>query len=1520
MADEELKLQDLNGQPELTLEELAPNKSEDVPLIATKSNRLRASSSAMMVQDPQAILETYNTIQMEAEAGRSDTLDKVIESQNESSKQAQRDSAVEILSDENLPLEVRAEFVDVAKNPKDTGYRTLLKERFASAENQMETPRDERARMATVMDLDSMTQAEKEVQKQANAALMSLQSSSSSKTFVELVELYLLPFMETRHANELASSIDGEDRSVLLGDWFTGSRKLEIMKAVRQQTPETLPGFMEKLIQVIDNEANEVFLSDENDYAKYTILRDIVAEQNYGEFEAAIDNVASFIEGVFFFNPIAKGVVRGSSAGIKYIKNAVSPLKGAEKTNAGSARSIIDSVIADQTDEAAEALGGGSKTDVIVDAEAPKHGGGSEVEAQTPYPTRNSDVVDVDVLEFVDDLDDLQYVDAHVEEMRSAQFNKMRDLDSAHLHSGQTRVEINEANNGFKVEAMYGGKEGGFLTAEEAIDNVTLAMRDFGLDESSITLMRKNSKGNYEEIDTAIAKELAEDGEYMAKVTHNEKFNPYDISKWEETRPNHRLFAPVTRALTNLNPKWTRYLMSPAAVQHQSVFLSAFRAADQESALLRRILKSSESFTKKFDALDKDAGKRVSDYIREANDAGFWDDFAGMKGKGLTEQEIDTLKDWRSKWDTIWHLENQDKIRTARAKGQRVYSNPKTGDFLTTEKAGDVNQLSGVRVLDTTTGEARVLNKSEVEDLYNKGGEIAKLTDDIVDEAGDITHILVANKKGNFLRAPGSGDHLLDYRKGYYRVEYKGNHVVRQTTKNGTAARGIYGTKAEADEALKKFARADEKTPEEWGSVTRKDEDSWGDYDTRHEIDLHSGRSAQRYRGKRLVGSDTTGVPVGQFNHVLGPADALLHSARSIARRVPMRQWLEGQKAKFMDVHSDLVPMKDGQKMFPTTADQLGNTRADKARVADARSEWEYIKFMEGGYANVTDRFIKGTFQDLGDTYGGLTGASRAIGEIAERVPNMANAGLARNIAFRAMIALSPIRQLLVQSHQFTQLAFLNPWQMMRGVVQDSSSAILFKMGQHRAAALLAGMKMSEFKRMMKGWEDSGLGASIDKHVLVEGGIQHFVDAQKFKGGVAGKLTTVADIPKMVGFDAGEYYNQLTAYMTFRRREIAKGATDIDSPAFVGRVAANSRNFTYGMNRAADMPYNQGAIGIAAQFMQVPHKALETMTLNRGFTRAEKTRLMLGNLVAFGVPTAVLNEQANTVLAEHPEVREVVVRGMETYLVNQVATKYFEGETSLNLHNLSPVGMDGIYEFFVNMFTGGIGEMYANSPSGGLFGATGRIQLFSKDLGRYMGVIDDGIEVNDAMQLANSFMAIGSGWSNALVAGLAMEDGKRYSGTGGLLDDNLTVVEKWAVLAGIPTDEMVGTINTSKDMYEEYQGFEGDVTQWYKELRRNAMQRGITPSDPSAYLSAMTVPWKYWNKIDEGRPARKILEKLLMRDLKAGDSLLLDRMFEDSGLIGREKMMEIMVANNLPQEKIDQVIAWFDLTEPEEDK
>ncbi len=1177
------------------------------------------------------------------------------------------------------------------------------------------------------------------------------------------------------------------------------------------------------------------------------------AEQRIAAIEKEIAQLqANRVDAPGALSPIADLVRRIEMRGVVSTSNPASPAIMAQNTNPDKARALFQATFVGDG-AVSEAVYGTDKISAIAGDVFPQivteSGKVSTKPVDIQRGVRNSMDIPEEIIAAAHTSGALEYTEA---EKAAATANKVNEFKAASgLQMMENMSSFRLDGNQYKIAAVYGTPEGSFLNAEQAVEQAMYALRHQGIMPEQITVLRKEG---LDHVPVKLEDVKGVEDNYLVRVETSQELDPTDVTNWEifDVKRNWLDRLPL---VSNSKGSASRWLFDAASMLHPIYTGAATVASDKAAAFEKLMLEIASQFSDKYTALDKAQQVRVDNYIREANAKRLPFDQADLMARGFTKAEIDSVKSWRDFWDGHYYLENLDLVRTLNSQGYQKLVSANADLF-----ARPLGSYQGVNKLyDPTTD--MVLNPSgqALKDLYENGGYVARLRRPTQFGEDTVEYIMVRNNGDEYLRKLNDTDQALNRIEGYYQVQYKAPRFVDEIDADGM--RRAVAVAGDTKEAEAFAARMRAQNPDK-SYVTRADDramrtstDDWFD------INSASGRVAQRHRGKLL--EDATGLNLlGEGSYVVGPVDSAIHAAKSVAGRTVSRPMLEAAKARFINQYQKYLPSDGmGGVRFPREVGEIGaKGESVSSAIADARTTYEYLRYLENGYINGMDQTFKATLHALADMFGarGYSKAERAALTASETSVS----SLGKGSVFMAYIATNPLRQWIVQTHQVIRTWSYNPQGWLNGdVIKYFSQYTAYK------ADLLPNAS-NDIKEFAKFVDSSGLMAAVDKQNLVRGTLLEAADnSNKFTKALA----SVPNALRRIGFDMGEYANTLghAAAVFEKYKREGRNVADV---TVKDQMHSEVRALSYDMNHAGDMPYNQTSPSIVLQFMQVPHKAFLQAT-NRRLDGATRARMIVADTVMWGVPGSMLVSEmlGGDILPDNPKLREQVVHGLESMLYNEALRKYFKtDDINIDFSSLAPYDMQGWAQFFKAMMTEGAFGVITNSPAGALFMKEGsRVQTAIGSVGRFFGVVkDDYKDPQEALSVINDVLSISSGWNNAVKAHLALETGKIYDKYGNVIDAKAHPFEAYMLALGFPSanqrdmyQAMKAASTKTKDFKQEVEQVMDDVSRYYQ----RELSNGNTDIEYITKVSSIVLK-KYENNPEAQRIASEWMTKNLFQN------------------------------------------------------
>lgn len=1087
-------------------------------------------------------------------------------------------------------------------------------------------------------------------------------------------------------------------------------------------------------------------------------------------------------------NPISDFISRMEQNSVVRRENPASVANVLQQTNPSRARAAHAAMVQDESGMVADALYGVDRVQAIANDTLP------QIITSTGAVTAK--VVDIarDLRRLIKTSDvgihlspnELNAARAHVVN----QFSKATDLYPIDSMGGFT-TKLDGST--LEISSVYGTKEGAFTNATEAHEMALHQLRHEGVTADDVTLLKKQG---LDYVPANLAEEAGKEGNYLIRIKMDRELTGADTlaadgGAMDKLTVKRNLADRLSSTVSQDSGSMSRWMFDAASMLDARITGGAIVGTDISSRFERAMLEVATKFTDKFNALPKDRQLELNKYIKEANFKGIAYDRTDITmNRGFSDAEADILQDWRKFWDMHFNLENFDMVRTYNAQGYMKLETV-VGDDLAAKPLHKNNGIP-VNVYDSTLGDVVRMTRQEFDDLYDSGGTIGKLRRPATFNGNTTEHVIVRNNAMEYLRRYRDSDKILNYREGYYQINYKAPRFVDEVTykPNGEIgtrrAVAVGGTTSEvksfadrmnrtANPGTKYITRANDR-------MTPRGSDDWFD------VEAAAGRIAQKYRGQLL--QDATGINhLGDGSHLASPVESAVRAAKSISGRTVMRPVIEAARTRFLEQYGSVLKSDGmGGHKFPSSPGDIGEKGMhDSKFVADARTTWEYINYLESGYINSLDVFIKQGLNTVATILGG-----RRFDKLERIALRMADAdhgatGIAKGTVFTSYIALNPLRNWIVQTHQAVRTFAYNPvgWLSPNGVPRVIGEYFGSIAGAPNSARGVA------FRRLM---DESGLLDSVDKQNLVRGSLSDAAEASTgaFKWG-----RKAIELSRKVGFDAGETMNLVAhaAAVFDKRIRDGKGISSIQD---MREMHSEIRAISYDMNFAGDMVYNQTSAAMVLQFLQVPHKAFLQAT-NRRLPPAIRRRMLAADLVMFGPPIALISAVfGGDILTDDKETNDWYIDGVVATFWNSLWSARTGEEQDVDYSGLSPYGLDGWAKMWKTLMEdGGVIPAFMNSPAGQVFFKdSGRIQSALAALGRYFTPWrDEERTKEETLTVMNEVLKISSGWNNGLKAKLMFESGKAMDRNGVLLDESVSNHEAFMQIFGFSTA-------TVKHMYE----------------------------------------------------------------------------------------------------------------------
>lgn len=1142
--------------------------------------------------------------------------------------------------------------------------------------------------------------------------------------------------------------------------------------------------------------------------------------------------------------------------------NPASPGEIAVNSNPAVARSMAEGAFKGG-DEFSQAMFGVDKDQAITNLIVPQAANeAAAVDTRVADPMKNirhEQQIDPALVDLVNDTTVDAMTPAEKAAARAQVVNDFGNASGMVLNEPMSSFTSN--GNRFRVSGVYEAPGGSFSNAEDAVNQAVFSLRKYGIEPGDVQVLMKQGT---EHIPVSLEDVRGVPGDYKIRVNTDFEHNPFDLTEMDKFDVKRNWLDRFRNLTSDTKGSAARHVLDAASMLHEKLTGPAVVARDYAARFEKALLGKAKEFSDGYTKLPAGRKAAIDDYIKEANFNGIAYDQADLLARGFNTDESNIIRKWRGFWDDHYALENLDVVRSLRANGYQKFENANTKLY-----ARPIAKDSTLgRFYDPATDSVRTFQTGELDDLYNKGGTLAKLRRP-VDINGVKTEYMISRETPReYLQGLKDTEKALNYRPGYYSVAYKAPKFVREVDAAGKPIRtvAVAGDTKEAQH----FADRMTKNTGVQHIVTNDERMYQMGSDAHWDIESSAGRVAQRMRGKLL--EDASGVNhLGDTSYVASPVEAAMRSAKSIAGRTTSRNMLETAKARFMQQYEKFLPSNGmGGVRMPNTVKEIGALgNHTSSEVADARTTFEYLQYLQHGYVNSIDDTFKAIFNSVADSVGekGFTAVEKGVRAVGTVRPTQTLKGG----VFKAYIAFNPLRQWIIQTGQLYRTMVYNPVGWLSGAVPKYFA-------EH--SAYLTGLgKRTEFSDF---FERGGFAAAIDQHNLVAGSLHAMADQSNM---VTRAGRAAINTARKIGFDAGEGANILghAAAVFDRYKRLGRDLTD---KAVREQAYSEIRALSYDMNSAGDMPYNQTNAAAILQFMQMPHKSIAQYT-NRRLDRAVRARMFLGDMLLWGTGIEVLATAfGKDMMPDDPNAREVLKDGVVSMMYNHALQSLFEGTHKADFSSLDPRNLDGWTQFSADLMGGGISQAIMNSPSlQMMFSPSGRFHVAAKSIARYFNIIPeyDDKDPTKFTTMLSDVAKITGGWNNGMKAYLMLQTQQRRDQYGKLIDENTTNGDSIAQLFGFGAASQQDVFKMSTEWQKDVKSHKDHALLVYKDIKRvYTDQHAADPNFDANYVTGVTGAVLHVFKDDP--ESMQIIQKQIEADLRDPTSNLANIILRRSGI------------------------------------
>lgn len=512
-----------------TIENLASTGQSVVPQpVANDATTKSLAAHAALLTDGPSSVDAYNKMVTDINVtGDSSTLNDITAKANENEQSLNKKAIVNILADDNVPMEQK---VAIATGVRTGSYDPLSsvktpQELLAINSSQMDGQTKGNARVDEVQ-LDMIGSIGKAVEYNNNIQQLineeTVKQNADSGVYLANLAETFIPFMESAAVGKVKAHIrqdlvqDGSGTTDFLSSLVgTGESKQQIIDYLKSQPIDQRLKVAQNMRDLIVNSNGTIIPYGKNSMLIVKQLNEFLGG-DYTLGDRVMDDVASAMD-LFGLGAETKAIFAGNKARKAVAEaariqghNPASVVATVANTNAKSFNGIVTSIALDDTGKVAEALANSTREDAIVANVGP--------EILLPDGTVRHKPLVLDP-EFNPDMATVKVVSRHnsiiltPEEKASKLAVVQKDFTAVperNVNPRQGMTQIGATDDGVHINTVFGPREGGFTDPADAIEQVKVAARKYGIQDEEITLLKRAEDGTYKpvelkaEVDAAI--------------------------------------------------------------------------------------------------------------------------------------------------------------------------------------------------------------------------------------------------------------------------------------------------------------------------------------------------------------------------------------------------------------------------------------------------------------------------------------------------------------------------------------------------------------------------------------------------------------------------------------------------------------------------------------------------------------------------------------------------------------------------------------------------------------------------------------------------------------------------------------------------------------------------------------------------------------------------------------------------------------------------------------------------------
>lgn len=440
--------------------------------------------------------------------------------------------------------------------------------------------------------------------------------------------------------------------------------------------------------------------------------------------------------------------------------------------------------------------------------------------------------------------------------------------------------------------------------------------------------------------------------------------------------------------------------------------------------------------------------------------------------------------------------------------------------------------------------------------------------------------------------------------------------------------------------------------------------------DTYQPLELDYNLGAEMFAHSKKRGEDAL------YNATIeDPLVALVKTIQSTARNNTKYAFDEATQKSFIKEYGDLTGGK-----FPNSVKDIGAgiKGVPEARIKEAVKVFNnYAAFNNFSYA--TQEIWKGMLHSVADILEKIKIPASLLRDASRK--EMPLISVPRKIATALWISLNPQRQWVIQPQHAFELAvlsgkdffnisnrmmqhfqyFVGESPMLKGIVGDSIKYMAKSKNK---------VDRREFELESQAMHDVGLVEAVDTNALIHSvftdltqplvptPLERVAKGLENASGL-GLAKAVTRTGRQIGYDKGELLNQIGAWLFAKDKWVKDNpGKNWNTPEVKEFITNAAFNLTGNMNKAGNLPYQQGALSPFFQFQAIGHKNFMNVLQDNATILTPKERLALTAFRLawlggkYGLPGGGTFLKIAELTNVPQEDRQLFEKGLADYLVN----------------------------------------------------------------------------------------------------------------------------------------------------------------------------------------------------------------------------------------------------------------------------